>query len=239
MKNAIECKLDEYLVYVEFIRECYNKTYPSNLVLHRHHIIPKKMWDDAFGDMNDASNLVLLSVDDHVMAHLLYANVYEPDTKEYIMNMRSARLLNKLSIKDRSVLDDISKVYVGKLNPFYGKRHKKTTINALSDSTRKTLSGVSYVKRYGAAADSEKEKRRSGVAKSWKMLSNEEKEIRKRNISRALTGKMSGANNPYATPVMVNGKYYGSMSDACKDIGVSSYVLKKHYTIIKLERKKK
>lgn len=239
MKRADKSDLEKYLRYVEFINNCKNKSYPSDIVLHKHHIVPRHLWTDDTMSVNDKSNLVYLSVEDHAFAHTLYADAYESDTLEHIMNMRSARILNRKSIRDRETLDKINQTYVGDKNPFYGKTHSQKTRDILSESTRKLFTDVSYEERYGDRVQIEKEKRREGVRRSWENMTNEERETRRKNISKSLVGKMDGGKNPFAIPVIVNGKYYDSIADAKRELGVSDYILKRHYQIIKLERKRK
>jgi hypothetical protein len=239
MRRATESNVEKYLEYVNFIKECSKKSYSPDLVLHRHHIVPRKLWTDETISVNDPSNIVLLSVEDHVTAHILYANAYDSDTIEHIMNMRSARILNRKSIRDVHTLNKITETYVGKNNPFYGKKHNEKTRQILRESTRKLFTDVSYEERYGRNSSIEKEKRRDGVRRSWENMSDEQKEQRRKNISKSLVGKMSGGKNPFATPVIVNGIHYDSIADARKELGVSSYILEKHYEVIKLERKKK
>ncbi|MEG1565409.1 MAG: HNH endonuclease signature motif containing protein [Bacilli bacterium] len=53
--------------YYEFLENCRKRDY-SNLNTHIHHIIPK-----CDGGSDDASNLIELSVRDHFLAHLIYA----------------------------------------------------------------------------------------------------------------------------------------------------------------------
>ena len=238
MRKATESNVEKYLEYSNFIKECSSKVYPPDVVLHRHHIVPRKLWDDKDMSVNGPSNLVLLSVEDHVTAHILYANAYDSDTIEHIMNMRSARILNKKSIRDVDTLNKITQTYVGKNNPFYGKKHTEKTREILRESSRRLFTDVSYEERYGEKSSIEKEKRRNGVRKSWENMSDEQKEQRGRKISKSLVGKMSGGKNPFATPVIVNGKHYGSISEARLDLGVSDYILKKHYHVVKLERKR-
>jgi hypothetical protein len=239
MNRADKSDLEKYLRYVEFINDCKNKSYPNDIVLHKHHIVPRHLWSDDTMSVNDKSNIVYLSVEDHAIAHTLYADAYESDTLEHIMNMRSARILNRKSIRDIQTLNKISQTYIGDKNPFYGRIHTQKTRDALSESTRKLLTNVSYEERYGDKVQVEKQKRREGVRRSWENMTDEERELRRKNISKSLIGKMEGGKNPFATPVIINGKHYDSIADAKRELGVSSFILKKHYEVIKLERKKK
>lgn len=239
MKRATESNVEKYLEYVNFIKECSKKSYSSDLVLHRHHIVPRHIWNDSDSSLNDSSNLIYLSVEDHIHAHILYASAYSEDTREYIMNMRSARILSRKSIQDKRILDKVSETYLGENNPFYGKSHSEITRKKLSEITKDKLSNVSYKSRYGETADLEKEKRRVGVKNSWEKMTRDQIDQRRENISKSLIGKMSGGKNPFATPVLVNGIRYESIADAKSSLGVSRFILFKHYEVVKLERKQK
>jgi hypothetical protein len=76
--------------YELFIEQCRNKTYPSkgcltvNVPIEKHHIIPKHQ-----GGNNDPSNLILLSVKDHITAHWLLWKLFDskPDKLAYIFRV--------------------------------------------------------------------------------------------------------------------------------------------------------
>lgn len=70
-------------------------------------------------------------------------------------------------------------------------------------------------------------------------MTEDDRKIRRENISKSLVGKMIGGKNPFATPVIVDGNYYDSISDAKRALGVSSFILKKYHNIIKLDRRTK
>ena len=236
MKRATYFNLQNYKIYKNFILECKSKVYNNSLVLHKHHIIPKCMWANDEISVNNSTNIVNLSVEDHVTAHILFANCYECNTYEYIVNMRSARILNKKSIKDKKILADISKTYIGENNPFYGKKHSLETIKKLAEFNSKNFKNVSYEERYGDNALIEKEKRKKGVAQDWKRLSKKDKEQRCKNISNGLKGKMNGSKNPFAKPMLVDGIYYGSLVEACEKLKLSSYKLYKNHKVEKLNK---
>jgi hypothetical protein len=67
-KAAIEGSLGDssFSAYDFFIQLCQSKTYAEGTILERHHILPKH----AGGD-NGESNIILLSVKDHITAHWL------------------------------------------------------------------------------------------------------------------------------------------------------------------------
>jgi hypothetical protein len=235
MKYATHFDLEKYTIYKLFIKKCSNKIYEKDVVLHTHHIIPKHLWMDESLSVNTKSNLVQLSIDDHIQSHLLLAECYEDGTYQSISNLRSARLLNKKSIKDINTLDKISKTYNGVNNPFFGKNHTDDTKDKISKANDK-LKGMTYEVRYGSNALLEKEKRKNGVKNHWSTLNETDKKIRGEKISNSLKGKYSGSNNPYATKLLINGNYYGSVKDACIAFNTTPYYLYKNNNVQKLNK---
>lgn len=173
-----------YIDYADFINECKNKSYDENLVLHKHHIIPQFI-DKSKNNME----IVLLSVEDHITAHLLLAKCTNEGTYEYISNIRSANILNRYSIKDKDVLKQFAETYKGENNPFYGKKHTQETKNLIASKTSENFKDKSYIDRYGDNAEKEKEKRRKGVKNYWDNITEEEKQQRSLNMSKGLKGK--------------------------------------------------
>ena len=104
--------------YKKFLEKCSLKKYSDEIVLHRHHVIPRHIQNiSIFCD--EFKLIVKLSVEDHVKAHILLAECFDKGTYEYLANMRSARILNKSSIRDKTTLNKIKKSYIGVNNPFY------------------------------------------------------------------------------------------------------------------------
>ena len=237
MEKAKHFKLKEYSIYKKFIDECFLKKYDENIVLHKHHIIPKHIWMNESKSVNNKDNLIYLSIEDHITSHLLLAECYDKNTYEYNSNLKSARILNNKSIKDIHILNKISESYIGDGNPFYGKNHTSDTIKILSAATKKQCNGVSYQERYGDNADIEKQKRKSGVKKYWDTISLNEKEKRIKNVSNALKGKNCGNENPFATKMLINDVYYGSLKEACMILNVNRYQLYKNYNVKILNKK--
>jgi len=227
MKKADRFNLDEYMKYREFLNECSDKEYDDSLVLHSHHIIPKHL-HAVKERVNNKSNLIDLSVEDHIKAHLLLANCYEKNTYEYNSNMRSARVLSKKSITDKKILDEISKTYVGENNPFFGKTHSKETIDRISKRLSEVQKGITYEERYGEFADEEKEKRSKSVKRHWKSMSEEERKTRSKNISKSLKGKLVGSKNPASKQIIVEGVEYETISHAERELNMSRYKIKKY-----------
>lgn len=226
MKNCTQLLVEPYIKYKKFVEECKDKTYDEELVLHKHHIIPKNLGGD-----NSDKNLVHVSVEDHIEMHILLSECFSVGTKEHIDNLRSARVLNKKSIIDKKTLEKITKSYVGANNPFYGKKHTQETKKKISENNKKRK-GISYEKLYGDKVSEEKKKRSVATKKYWDSLTKQERETRKNNISKSLSDKRKfGGKNPYAKKVEVNGIRFGSMSEACLYFKVNSYFLKKKFKI--------
>lgn len=217
--------------YTKFIKKCSIKKYNKELVLHKHHIIPKHIWNSP-----ENKEVVFLSVEDHIKAHLLLANCVDKGTYEYNSNLRSARLLNKKSIRDKKTLDKIRKTYCGKNNPFFGKKHTQVTLDLLAIKTKELFKDKSYEDRYGVNADVEKNKRRKGVKASWKSKSVEWKTSRSLNLSKALKGKNLGKLNPMSYPLLVDGVRFECLQDALTNHNITYYKLFKSHLVVKLKR---
>lgn len=230
MNKADKFNLNKYYKYLNFIEECKNKIYDKELVLHEHHIRPKHMCYDLNLIESDA-NKVMLSVEDHITAHLMLSDMYEEGEYEYISNLRSARLLNKKSIKNKNVLNKISKTYKGENNPAKKKISKKNIKKGLKRYYQKNKHhalGKTYEEIYGKeGAKLEKNKR------SKKTRTDEEYKKASKKISKTIkeNGSLAGSNNPMAKEIKVDDVYYGSVSEALTDLKISRYKLYKYHKI--------
>jgi hypothetical protein len=230
MNNSEKMLLDKMDIYLKFINECKNKKYDKNLVLHKHHILPR-------GIYGETKDIVKLSVDDHINAHLLLAECFDYVSNEYNQNLRSARLLNKKSIKDFEILEKIKQSYIGENNPFYNKKHTEETKKIIADKAGNRTRGKTYKELYGDKYEEEKLKRKKGVKNAHKNMSDKEKTSRSKNISNSLIGKLTGSNNGQSKSIIVNGIYYGSIIEATKMLNISKYKLYKYYKIEKTNKK--
>jgi hypothetical protein len=231
MQKADSFRLGEYRSYREFLDACANKIYDSSLVLHKHHIIPKHLWYNEQLSVNNLSNITLLSVDDHVQAHLLLAKCYDEDTYEHIMNLRAARVLSRKSIKDKSILDEISKTYRGVNNAFYGKKHSTETRKKLAEKTRLRRTGRSYEDLYGPErAEQEKRKR------AKKTRTDEQYREAAKKTSAKMKGKLVGEKNGSAQPYSVDGILFGCKADLLSYFGISMYLLEKQKNVIRISK---
>ena len=132
MTNTTLLRVAEYYTYKNFINSCKDKEYSEDLVLHTHHIIPR-----CFGGTDEKSNLVKLSVEDHINAHLLFGKCFDENSYEENANLKAARILNNKSIKDKETLRKISLAFSGENNPFYGKKHTEETKSILKKQQQK------------------------------------------------------------------------------------------------------
>jgi hypothetical protein len=231
MKHAAYFKLKEYKEYLKFIELCRTKSYDMRLVLHNHHIIPKHLWNDETKSVNNSSNMIKLSVNDHSESHLLLAKCYDDDTYEYTSNMRSARIISGKSIKDKLILDEISKTYIGEKNPFYGKTHSEETKAIISAASKKKWQGVSYENRYGVeGAEIERKKR------SKKTRTDEQYREAAKKTAEKLKGRYIGEKNPAAQAYMVDELVFGCKNDMLYHFGISMYLLKKLKKIIRITK---
>ena len=227
MKNSEVLLLKPYLRYKKFIEDCRCNLYDTNMVLHKHHIIAKNL-----GGSNEKSNIVKLSVDDHITAHLLLASCFLKSTKEKNANLRSARILNKHSIKNLDILTSITESYKGKNNPFYGKTHSEVLKQRIRESNITRLSGKTYNEIYGSDSQKEKEKRKNAVKNHWNSMTDSEKKIRSNNISIGLSNiDRAGGNNSFAKKIQINDMVFNSISEACSHFNLTRYKLFKKFIV--------
>jgi len=189
------------------------------------------------GDSSD-SNMVRISVEDHINAHLLLAECFENNSYEMNSNLNSARILNRKSIRNKEDLYRIQKAYTGENNPFFGKKHKEESLIPSVEFNKRKFGGKTYEEIYGENVEIEKDKRKKSVQRYWDNVSGEEKKNRGDNISKSLKGLMTGAKNPASFPLIVDGILYDCLADALKEFGVCSHTLYKNHNVTKLKKMK-
>lgn len=230
MRRTRESLLEPYYKYRDFIESLRLKEYDQNEVLHEHHIIPIHLDGDSSSD-----NLIKISIEDHIKAHLMLAECFDPGSYENVSNLRSARILNKnrISIED---MEKIRESYTGKNNPFYGKKHSTESLQKMKKSADH-FRGKKYPEIYASNCDRERENRKKSMKDYWSNVSSEEKDARYKKITESLQGIMpTGPSNPAAFPVRVDGKRYEWLGGALKELGISEYKLYKYHKVEKLKK---
>lgn len=229
MDRSSYMNIEAMLLYKSFIEECRNKNYDDSIVLHKHHIIPRCI--------DPKSKIVVkLSVEDHVKAHLLLADCFEEGSKDQIDNLRSARLINSKSIRDKATLNKIAQTYIGPNNPFYGKTHSKEFAKLMAEINKRTFAGKSYEELYGKNAEVERDKRRVGVKSVWQNRTKKQKEEIIKKLSEKNKGKKCRGDNPAAYPLLVNGQRFVCLKDALEHFNTTRFKLFRHYNVIKLKK---
>ena len=229
MKNYELLLVDNYFVYKKFCKE---SAISNECEGHRHHIIPRFL-----GGTDDEENIVKLTHDNHIKAHILLSECFEESTDAKIGNLRSARFLGAMVKCDMS----------GKNNPFFGKTHTKESMQKAYDTKVKngTLNDKPYDEWYGDKAENEKLKRSIGVKNSWNSYTSEEKEKRLKNVANAIAkidpeiksqrarhAAIAGLKHYY----FVDGIKFETLSDACKHFGVTGYFLNKKHKFERFEK---
>ena len=69
--------------YDQFIEECRNKDYPKGTYLEEHHILPKHA-----GGGDEPENLIKLSLEDHLKAHLIRYEIWKAPSDQAMVLMR-------------------------------------------------------------------------------------------------------------------------------------------------------
>lgn len=222
--------LVKYYEYLDFINLCRSNYYGDDIVLHRHHIIPRHI-----GGGNESKNMILLSVADHARAHILFSQCFDDGSYESISNIRSALIIDKLSIKDKNTMHKLYNSYAGENNPFYGKSHTEKSIDLMRKKSANHMRGLNYDLIYGKFSEEQRNIRSRSAKEKWDSFSSEERKNIGNTISETLrkSGKMKGSNNPASNPILVDGIFYPSIREAIVEFGYTYYekLYSKHNTI--------
>lgn len=227
MENTTVLHFEKYVKYKEFLEECKTKKYDSDTIRHLHRTVPK-----CLGGNNKKENLIKLSVEDHIIAHILLSQCFDENSYECVSNLRSARLLNKNKISNEQLLE-IARTYIGELNPFYGKSHTEETKDKIRKSNMRRK-GISYDDFYKDDSNAQKQVRSSSTKAVWDKRSSEEK----KEIGNKISDKLKG-NTPWnkgkGKQVSVNGLNFDSIKEACSYFNTSKFLLLKNFTVAFLE----
>lgn len=188
--------LDKYYSFIE-TRRLVEHPDPT----HKHHIIPKFMKGRDVVD-----NLIELSYEDHLEAHLILANSFEEGSWEYIGNMCAVQHL-KNWVEGSCTVANLS----GINNPMYGRPSKFKGVPRSAEAKlniSKALKGRTFSKEW-------KHKLKNSAAK--------------RDNSNIGKYDKSGDKNPSAKSVVevATGQLYTTMMAASSSRGVSIDVLRR------------
>jgi hypothetical protein len=223
MKRTQLLHLEPYNTYLNFLEECRGKKYPEELVLHKHHIIPRCFFKEDATLGQDYQQIISLSVQDHIQAHILLAKCFDEGSYEQISNLRAAKLLSKNSVEFR---EEFLKIYEGQRGE--GSSSKRPEVRKKLSEAKKgqpsEKKAKSYEDIYGDRAEEERNKRRKATRtkEAYKQSAQKAKETAKKRGTRA-----SGAKNGWAKQVVVNGITYGTVREACEKLNISRYKLHK------------
>jgi hypothetical protein len=208
--------------YIQFIESCRHKVYEPELAIHAHHIVPR--YQD-----NESTEVVNLSVEDHIQAHIILANCYDVGSKDWIANLHSARLLQKNSKKYREELLKVYEHLKGDNNPSKRLDVREKISKALKARSLKGIQSdkkfKSYEELYGDNAELEKRKR----AKCTRSKEEYAMSAKKSSETVKQSKKLAKGNNPAAKKVKINGQIFDCVSDAFEHFKMSRYKLKKLY----------
>lgn len=92
--------------YMDFIHKCSLVSYSPELIVHKHHIVPKH---DGGTKISDDENIIILSVDDHIQAHkILYEEFGDLGDLTSIIYLQ-AQWANKKSKQDyKNYIDSLT-----------------------------------------------------------------------------------------------------------------------------------
>lgn len=227
-------------VYLDFIQECKGKDY-GELFTHKHHIIPKFM-----GGTNERDNLIVLSVENHFLAHKILAencdDVYKAGNLKasaYLLNRYPNLVISK---------DEISKIHsiatkeYLKYNPpqRLGKTGYKHTKN---HSINLSISLKNFYKKNDVWNKGKQCENISIALKKW--YDSNDNPFKNKKHSENTKHKMkqnhtdfSGSKNPSSKKCidLETGIVYGCIKDMANDIGVPRTTMNRWVKDYKKER---
>ena len=220
--------------------------------VEKHHIIPKSL-----GGSNSNTNLVKLTAREHFICHLLLVKMLNGHSKykmAFALNRMLTYSTKHNRYIPSSKLYDLSRKYrseaisvTHKGIPESAESNLKRSIaqkgipkGPMSSETKQKLSmslkgksswnkggttplkGLTYEEIHGTDKSIQLKQLKSKQFKG-RQFSTETKEIWSKNRK----GRNTGGNNSNATPVTIYGITYSSKKEACQQLGISAYKLKK------------
>ncbi|UGO50234.1 putative homing endonuclease [Morganella phage vB_MmoM_Rgz1] len=200
----------------------------------RHHIVPR-----CLGGNDDTSNLVLLTAEEHFIAHRLLSKIYPSNYKIIMaciaMGMKSPTHERHYNKSYGDARRKMAELQTGKGNPFYGKRHSqefKDKLSSLYKGRKCTWKDkVSKTKQENPRLLSDEEKLVISIRNSGSgnyMYGKTHTAEARAKISKAAKERFKDpSKNPAAKKCRVNGKEYGSIKQASEDTGLSKHLIRK------------
>jgi hypothetical protein len=223
MKHTQLLYLEPYNTYLNFLEKCRNKKYAVDLVVHKHHIIPRCFLKEDKLLGQEYRQVISLSVQDHIQAHLLLAKCFDEGSYEQVSNLRAAKLLSKNSIE---LKEEFLKIYQAQRGE--GNSSKRPEVRKKLSESKKgrqnEKKAKSYEEIYGDRAEEEKQKRKktTRTKQAYQQSAQKAKETAKKRGTVA-----SGAKNGWAKQVAINGVTYETVREACEKLNISRYKLQK------------
>jgi len=207
-------------IYLDFIEECKSKDY-SELFTHKHHIIPKFMGGDDSDD-----NLIVLSVEDHFLAHKILAENCDNNYKAGAtgaLNLLHKYWINAFGGDYSEIKRLLTNGFSGDKNGMYGKSHSEKTINILREKNIGTKNPF-----YGCTHTDKTKKDLSEKHKKWlsengsPFKGKTHTEDMKRYISNRTLLQISEKGHPSNRKCidLSTGKLYNSVKEMAMDLNI-------------------
>ena len=210
-----------------------------------HHIVPK-----SFGGKNSEENLILLTLREHIFAHLLLYFINKNNALKKFKMLSSINVIVNgdchkkcnLFLSKKSILalelikKNLGKEISGKNNPFYGKKHSEKTKEKLSKIMKnRNVSGKNNP-NYGNKWTDDMKKKLSEKRKKWFEIHNDfdpkdvSLEVREK-ISKSKIG-IKNPNSKICKLIFPDGReeiVYSPMYKNMKKLGVSYQSFKNNF----------
>lgn len=200
-----------YHRYVKFIKSCRIQDL-SDTYYESHHVIPQ-----ALGGSNDESNLINLTARQHYIAHWILWKAYR-GKMTYAFNMMCNRFKHRITSRVyASIREDFAKTtsedQIGRVSEKKGKTleelYGEDRAREIKDKARLTHVGMTNKKH-----SEDTLKKMSEAAK------NRKKRVFSQRAKDNFSTLRTGAKNPRAIPVTINGITYSCKKDAIEATGL-------------------
>lgn len=223
-------------IYIDFIENCKTKNY-GELLTHKHHILPKFM-----GGTNESDNLIVLSVEDHFLAHKLLAENCDDEFDKNGNKMSAAYIAGKYKTFNvtkqeiGNLIREAKKEYY-KNNEVWNKGKKGLQFHTEEIKKKISKAGMGRtawnkgltkytderVKKYGETSSKTIRKKTGGGTFTGKKHTEESKEkMRKNWKGGGRHGGFSGSSNPMARKCIdtENGIVYGCIKEMANILNI-------------------